>query len=166
METLFGEYLVARYLVMKKVIKYFFMIVASLIAIATILYGVFILFIAMMFSGGSEAEKRQDELGHTAQKQIVMFYNNHGYYPKSLHDLPLYKDKDFATLLQKNNIFRYSSYGADEKSKYIFSWRGGAMNWTGYRCTNDKSKISQEQYSVVRTYEMPDGTVCTVTDLH
>ena len=149
---------------MKKVFKYFLMIVASLIAIATILYGVFILFIALMFSGGLEEEKRQDELGHTAQQQIVMFYNNHGYYPKSLHDLPLYKD--FATLLQKNNTFRYSSYGADKKSKYVFSWRGGAMNWTGYSCTNYKSKLSQDQHGVVRTYEMPGGTVCTVTDLH
>ena len=151
---------------MKKVFTYFFMIVVSLIAIATILYGVFILFIALMFSGGSEEEKRQEELGHIAQQQIVMFYNNHGYYPNSLRDLPIYNNQDFATLLQKNHTFRYRSYGADEKSKYIFSWRGGAMNWTGYSCTNYKSKLSQKQNGVIRTYKMPGGTVCTVTDLH
>lgn len=150
---------------MKKIIKYFLMIVASLIAIATILYVVFILFIGLMFSGGSEEEKRQDELGHTAQQQIVTFYDKNGYYPKSLHDLPLYNDKDFATLLQEHDTFRYTSYYGDN-SKYVFSWRGGVMNWTGYRCTNDRSEISKKQVGVVRTYKMQGGTVCTVTDLH
>ncbi len=153
---------------MEKVIKYFFMIVAALIAIAAILYALFMLFIMMMFSGagGTTAENRQGELGHTAQKQIVTFYKKNGYYPKSLHDLPIYNDQDFVTLLQKNHIFRYSTYGADKKSKYVFSWRGGAMNWTGYSCTNYKSKLSQKEYGVIRTYKMPGGTVCTVTDLH
>jgi len=150
---------------MKKVIKYFFMIVAALIAIATILYGLFMLFLMMMFSGGTTAEKRQDELGHTAQKQIVIYYNKHGHYPKSLRDLPASQDKDFTTLLQKYNTFQYTSYG-EKESKYVFSWRGGAMNWTGYSCTNDKLKLSQKQHGVVRTYKMLGGTVCTVTDLH
>lgn len=150
---------------MKKVIKYFFIIVASLIAIAIILYGLFIVFLGLMFSGGSEEEKRQDELGHTAQRQILTFYHKNGYYPKNLYDLPIYTDKDFATLLQKNGNFRYTSYGSNN-SKYIFSWRGGAMNWTGYSCTNEKSKSSQKQDGVVRAYPMAGGTVCTVIDLH
>ena len=150
---------------MKKVIKYFFMIVAALIAISIILYALFILFLALMFSGGSEEEKRQDELGNTAQKQIVIFYHKNGYYPKSLHDLPVYNDKDFATLFQQKNTFRYTSYGGNY-SKYIFSWRGGAMNWTGYSCTNNKPESSPKQDGIVRTYTMPGGTVCTVTDLH
>ena len=150
---------------MKKVIKYFFMIVGALIAIAIILYGLFILFLAILFSGSSEEGKRQDELGHTAQKQILTFYHKNGYYPKNLHDLPVYTDKDFATLLQKNGNFRYTSYGSNN-SKYIFFWRGGVMNWTGYSCTNDKLESSQKQDGVVRAYPMAGGTVCTVTDLH
>ena len=150
---------------MEKVIKYFFMMVAALIAIAIILYALFILFLALLFSGGSEEEKRQDELGHTAQRQIVTFYHQNGYYPKSLHDLPVYNDKDFVTLLQKNGNFRYTSYRG-VNPKYTFFWRGGAMNWTGYSCTNDISEPYTKQDGVVSTYTMPGGTVCTVTDLH
>ena len=151
---------------MKKVIKYFFIIVAALIAIAVILYILFMLFIVMMSSGGTTAENRQDELGQTAQKQIVMFYKKNGYYPKSLQDLPVYNDPDFVTLLQKHHTFRYSTYGAEEKSDYTFSWRGGAMNWSGFKCTSYKGNISQKEHGVIRTYTMPGGTVCTVTDLH
>lgn len=146
---------------MKKVIKYFFMIVSVLITLT-----VAVIFYALSEEVQTGAENRQEELGQTAQKQIVMFYKKNGYYPKSLQDLPIYNDPDFVTLLQKPHTFRYSTYGTDEKSKYIFSWRGGAMNWTGYSCTNNKGKVSQEKYGVIRTYRMPGGTVCTVTDLH
>ena len=153
---------------MKKIIKYMLIIVAAFIVIAVILYGALIFFMAMMFSGGTTAEKRQDELGRTAQQQIINFYDKNNYYPKSLYDLPLSNDKDFVRLLENNHTFRYRTYDADKKSKskYVFYWRGGAMQWTGYRCTNDELALSQKEHGVISTYTMPGGTVCTVTDLH
>lgn len=145
---------------LRKVIKYFFILVAALIVI-------FSLLIFLSFEGGNTtAENRQGELGQTAQKQIVMFYKKNGYYPKSLQDLPVYNDPDFVTLLQKHHTFRYRTYSTEGKSKYEFSWRGDAMNWSGYRCTNYKGNVSQDHHGVVSTYTMPGGTVCTVTDLH
>jgi len=138
-------------------IKYFFMILATLFILATVLF----FFVVNGVENDSDTKK---ELADGAMQQIASFYTKNGHYPTSLQELPLYKNEEFAFHINKRS-FQYSSYG-EKKSKYIFSWRGGTMDWTGYSCTNDTEKLSQKQNGVIRRYRMPGGTVCTVTDLH
>ena len=139
----------------KKFIKYLFITIVTLFLIVV----VFI----MAFVGGDESDTKED-FGNGAINEITSFYNTNGHYPKSLHDLPIYKNQEFLTHI-KNNAFSYSSL-AGEKPTYIFSWRAGAMNWTGYSCTNDESTFNKNNNGVIRTYKRPDGSICRVTDLH
>lgn len=142
---------------MKQIIKYFFMILATL----------FILAIVLLFfstNGVENDSNTKKELADRAMQQIGFFYNKNGYYPKSLQKIPLYKNEEFVSHVNKRS-FQYSAYGEDN-SIYIFSWRGGAFDWTGYSCTNDKIKHSKNEMGIVRTYQRANGTVCTVRDLH
>ena len=142
---------------MKKIIKYFFIILATLFIFAAFS-------LMLILNEVDDDSDNKEELAASAMMQIASYYDKNGYYPKSLQELPLYSSNEFANHVKKRS-FQYASYGGD-KPKYVFSWRGGAMNWTGYRCTNDKSVLSKEQYGVIRTYQRADGAVCTVRDLH
>ena len=106
----------------------------------------------------------KEKFANKAMKQIISYYDTNGYYPKSLDEIPVYSDQKFVTYVQ-DNTFEYSSYEGNIP-KFFFSWRGGAMNWTAYRCTNDKSDIPPKHDGIIRTYKISGGTVCTVTDLH
>lgn len=140
---------------MKKIIKYLFIIIATLFLV--------VLFFMMALVGGGESDAKE-EFANGAISQITSFYDTNGHYPKSLRDVPIYKDKKFVTVI-RNNSFSYSSF-AGEKPTYVFSWRGGAMGWTGYRCTNDESTFDKNKNGTIRTHKRSDGSVCTVTDLH
>ena len=122
---------------MRQIIKYFFMILGTLFILVTVL----LFFIANGVDNDSDTKK---ELANDAMQQIASFYTKNGYYPKNLQELPLYKNEKFAIHVNKRS-FQYSSYGED-KSEYIFSWRGGAMDWTGYSCTNNKTKHSKMRW--------------------
>lgn len=142
---------------MKKVIKFFFITLLTLFVLLLV-------FIMIVANGGEEGSDNKEELADKAMMQITAYHHTNGHYPKSLGEIPIYADPQFITYV-KNNTFKYSLYDGDIP-KYVFSWRDGAMNWTGYRCTNDKSELSQKQNGVVRVYTRPDGVVCTVSDLH
>jgi len=142
---------------MTKIIKYFFMILATLI----------ILVLALLFiilNGVDNDSDTKKELANSTMQQIASFCIKNGHYPKSLQELPIYQNEEFVLHVNKRS-FQYSSYG-ENKSKYIFSWRGGAMDWAGYSCTNDKARYNKNKQGVVQTYPAANGTICTVTDLH
>jgi hypothetical protein len=142
---------------MKKLIKYFFIILATLFIVVVLLM--------ILFAGNVEDDSNsKEELADSAMNQITSFYDKNGYYPKNLHDLPIYKNQEFVTYT-KDHTFSYSSFSGD-KPTYIFSWRAGAMGWTGYSCTNDKSTFNKNHNGVIRNYKRPDGSECIVTDLH
>ena len=140
---------------MKKSIKYFFIIIAIFLI-------VIIFLIALLVDGNKSSSK--EEFANRAINQITSFYNKNGYYPKTIRDIPIHSEHEFAQYA-RNNTFLYSSFDVD-KPKYIFSWRGGAMDWTQYRCTNDESTFDKNKDTVIRTYKRADGTICMVTDLH
>ena len=155
---------------MKKVIKYFFIILAVLIALPAILYGaddpIAEKQIYGLASPKERSQFRQEIFAKKAQEQIVMFYKKNGYYPKSLQDLPVYNNPEFVTLLQKEDALKYDSYGAEKKSKYVFSWRGNGRSWSSFRCTNDDSVLYQiHHYMEIRIFKMTGGTVCIVSYL-
>lgn len=142
---------------MKKFIKYFFIIVGLLLVLLVLLIVVF----ANLVEDDSSTK---EDFSHEVVSQLAYIYRTKGHYPKSLEELPLYADEAFRTYTQ-NNGFHYSLQG-NKSSTYVLSWRGGAMGWTGYHCTNDTSDIAPEHDGIVRTYSMPHGVMCTVTDLH
>lgn len=142
---------------MKKTIKY------TLITLSTLF--ILIVFVLPMLIGGTGKDSNtNDKFADTAIYQISSYYFKNGYYPQTLEELPLYSNQEFISYIQSNRL-KYNSYGV-KKEKYVFSWIGGAMNWTGYSCTNDKYRKSKQQETIVRSYILPDGSVCTVTDLH
>lgn len=142
---------------MKKIIKYFF-ITLGLLLISLVL--AIVVFVSM---AGSDSQTKKD-FSPEVMSQLAYIYKTKGYYPKSLEEIPLSSDKTFRAYV-KESSFHYSIHN-NNVSKYTISWRGGAMGWTGYRCTNDTSDIPPEHDGVVRTYDMPNGVVCTVTNLH
>ncbi len=142
---------------MRKAIKYFFMTLGALFILATVL----LFFIG---NGVGDDSDNKEELANSAMLQLASFYAKNGYYPKSLQELPLYKNEEFVIHVNKRS-FQYSSYG-EKRSKYSFSWRGGAMDWTGYSCTNDKIKQGKNGMGIIRTYQRANDIVCTVRDLH
>ncbi len=134
---------------MKKAIKYIFIVLIS--------------FVILFMMLGKE-DNKVDVWADKAMTEITSYYNNNGYYPKNLQDLPLYSNQEFVSQIQ-NNTFKYSSYGGD-KPKYVFFWRGGAMGWSGHRCTNDESMLNEKQEGLIRIERRADGVVCAITDLH
>jgi hypothetical protein len=146
---------------MKKVIKYFFIILLSLVILFIITAFVFL--VVLVKRDGDEADKVA-ALSDTTMTQIMTYYQNNGSYPKSLQNIPIHNSKEFIQN-QKKQQFYYHSYG-ENRSKYIFSWIGGAMNWSGYNCTNDKSRFTKKVDGLVMVYPMPNGTLCRIIDLH
>lgn len=140
---------------MKKLVKRFFSMIAIFLVV--------IVFLILLLVDGDESSSKE-EYANKAMNQITSFYNKNAYYPKSLRDIPIYSEQEFATYV-KNNTFLYSSFDVD-KPTYILSWKGGAMDWTGYSCTNNKSILGKNQNTVIGTYKRADGVVCTVSDLH
>lgn len=140
---------------MKKVIKYSFITLLILV----ILLIVFILFNVNSMNAKTKTGK---DYAQAVVQQISAYNTTHGYYPKGLNDLEVFNDPEFTTYVNDHS-FRYSTYSKDGP-KYVLSWRAGAMNWTGYRCTNDA--LVQKDHNVVRTYRMTDNVVCSVSDLH
>ncbi len=148
-------------IVMGKIIKYFFILLLSLVGFFII--AAFVVLVEFAKNDGDEADKVA-ALSDSTMTQIMTYYQNNGSYPKSLQDLPIHNNKEFIEN-QKKQQFHYYSYG-ENRSKYVFSWIGGAMNWSGYSCTNDISGSAKDAYGIVGTYTMPNETVCTITDLH
>ena len=151
---------------MKKAIKYLFIALVVGAIIYAILFAFLFFVVGSSLAEGDRKNADKDKLAYSAMDQIALYYNKNGYYPKALSELPIYSNPEFATYAkEERNVFRYYTYG-DDRSKYSFSWNGGAMNWTGYSCTNYKPSASKNQNGVIRTYPRPDGVICTVTDLH
>jgi len=151
---------------MGKVIKYLFIALVSGTVIFVILAVGLFLVVGQGFAEADRKNADKDKLAYSAMDQIALYYNKNGYYPKDLSKLPIYSNLEFATYAKEGaNVFHYYTYGND-RSKYSFSWNGGAMNWTEYSCTNYKPNSSKNQNGVIRTYPRPNGVICTVTDLH
>lgn len=142
---------------MRKVIKYFFITLLVLIIL-------FIVFILFSVNSMNEKTSNGKEYAYTVANQITVYYTTHGDYPKRLNDLEVFSDPEFASYVNEHD-FRYSTY-SNNGVKYVLSWRAGAMNWTGYRCTNDALDAAQKDHNVIRTYKMNDEVICSVSDLH
>lgn len=151
---------------MKKIIKYFIItFVVGAVIYVIFAVGIFFL-VGLKLAEGDKKNVYKSELAYSAMDQIELYYKKNGYYPKDLNELPIYSNPEFAIYAKEEvNTFHYHTYGND-RSKYSFSWNAGAMNWTGYRCTNYKPDSSKNQDGVIRTYSRQGGVICTEIDLH
>jgi len=132
--------------------------VLSIVVLAIIYF----VFLYEIVSVDQKESGRREALTNDAMMQIAAYHDKNGHYPKNLQNLPIYHNKKFVNYLNKHEFTYYSS-----GTNYSFSWRGGAMNWTGYSCTNFKGKPHKyETSNIIRTYHKVDGVICTVTDLH
>jgi len=147
----------------KKIIKYFLMTFLSLAVISIIVFAVlYYIVISALWTSDQEEIASRDTLANKAMDQIVFYRKENGHYPKNLRKLPIYGNKEFIKYIEKHT-FGYYSTGAN----YSFSWNSGPMGWTGYCCSNFKSKPKEyEESNIIRTYPGPDGAICTVKDLH
>ena len=143
----------------KRIVKYLLITILSLVILAVIL--LFVIFYKFA-SGDKEESDIRAKLSNEALNEIIAYHDKNGRYPKNLEKLPVYKNKKFVEYIDKREFNYYAS-----DTNYSFSWRGGAMNWTGYSCSNLKGKHHQfGEENIIQTSHRPDGVVCTVTDLH
>lgn len=142
---------------MRKVIKYFFIVLLVLIILVVV-------FIFISVNSINEKTSDGEEYASIVVMQISNYYTTRGQYPNNLNDLEVFNNPDFVFYVDSHS-FRYSTYSQNGQ-KYIISWRAGIMNWTEYLCTNDTSEPSQKDQNIIRTYKMTDDVVCYVNDLH
>ena len=115
-------------------------------------------------------------LANSTMEQLKAYHEKNGHYPKSLQELPVYQNQELVYYIVKDRTFSYYSSSDKNNSTYSFSWRDGAMNWTGNTCSNAGSVTSLKQMDTYKgSHIMPsfyvfddtfDGTVCITTDLH
>jgi len=152
-----------RFQKIKKIIKYSLITLITLAILSVITLAIIFFIIFYRFADADQKESDiRDRLSNEALSQIITYHDKNGHYPKNLENLPIYRNKKFVEYIDKREFNYYAS-----DTNYSFSWRGGAMNWTGYSCTNFKAKFHKYgEQNIIFTYPRPDGVVCTVTDLH
>ncbi len=174
---------------MKKAIKYIYLLFKILMGIIILVMLAIFIFAWIFNKESRESYENGDYTGRynnrrglakSTMNQLKSYHNKTGHYPKSLQELPVYKDKELVYYINQDHSFSYYSNAAKNNSTYSFSWRDGAMNWTGHTCSNSMKKPKGDTYQgshILHSFYMLDEnldrlddkfdrTVCITTDLH
>lgn len=98
--------------------------------------------------GGNDDFKRE-KIAVQIKSEIEYYFEQNGFYPRSLDSLPISKNADFISYY-KGGVFLYTSAKGD-KPWYHFIWRRDGilgtegsdhgLSWNGMQCGNDKAHL-------------------------